>query len=377
MRRFTRRTSELMRLTKQYIDTLRGLKSISQVARELGMKIDHGRTTCPWHADQHPSLVCSDRRNTCHCFACGHTADPIELVMQVRGVGFREACEWLAADHVLPDPCEAQPAPRREYRQYPPDYAWLAELVRYPYLSDEAKHFLFDVRRLDPEVIRWCGISSINTPMPCYRGGRPFYDAPSLLIPYYSMDGRRVLSVQSRYLGPRRQQAVVGEGPHAGACDTREGHEVPRFRFPRGCKCSIWNLPILNLLQPGECCYITEGVTDALSVMSWGARGEADGGLRDAISDVAGIQGMGPRRKAIAIASATLLTQEDRQLLVGQAQERGIRFVDIPDNDPPGRRLAAQLQAILPNLVVHELPPGVKDVSEAYQLTAGLLRQKP
>jgi len=64
----------------------------------------------------------------------------------------------------------------------------------------------------------------------------------------------------------------------------------PRFRFPQGASCSIYNLPVLNLLRPGETLFIAEGCSDAWSLMSAG-------------------------HKAIAIPSATLLTRKDKELL--------------------------------------------------------------
>ena len=62
---------------------------------------------------------------------------------------------------------------------------------------------------------------------------------------------------------------------------------LPRFRFPQGSECGIYNLPVLNLLKPGEQLFITEGCSDCWAMLSAG-------------------------HKAIAIPSATLLTQDVR-----------------------------------------------------------------
>ena len=86
---------------------------------------------------------------------------------------------------------------------------------------------------------------------------------PWLQIPYYDRSGR-LTGVQNRNL-------IRGA--------------LPRFRFPSGSKCGIYNLPVLNLLKPGEPLFITEGSSDCWAMLSAG-------------------------HKAIAIPSATLLTPD-------------------------------------------------------------------
>ena len=144
--------------------------------------------------------------------------------------------------------------------------------------------------------------------------------------PYYDREGRLV-GVQNRNL-------IKGA--------------LPRFRFPTGSQCSIYNLPVLNLLQPGEALYITEGCSDCWAMLSAG-------------------------HKAIAIPSATLLRPKDVELLQGldSPLSRGrpggcFSFHMYPDRDEPGERLFLQLRQVLPTLVHHQLPPGCKDFSEYY-----------
>ena len=145
----------------------------------------------------------------------------------------------------------------------------------------------------------------------------------------------------------------------------------PRFRFPQGSQCGIYNLPVLNLLRPGEALYITEGCSDCWAMLSAG-------------------------HKAIAIPSATLLTREDRELLkhlehlehfgdspsvIRSATHSGdsplcasplcaISFHMYPDRDAPGERLFLQLQQVLPTLQHHQLSPGCKDFADYYRSRA-------
>ena len=119
---------------------------------------------------------------------------------------------------------------------------------------------------------------------------------------------------------------------------------MPRFRFPYGAQCSIYNLPVLNRLQQGEALYITEGCSDCWAMLSAG-------------------------HKAIAIPSATLLKPADKELLSTLNSELSTAFHMYPDRDEPGERLFLQLQKVLPNLEHHQLPPDCKDFSEYYVLT--------
>lgn len=315
----------MKRFPDDYMETLRGLP-ILQVARDLGLELTHGRTYCLWHPDKHPSLTFSTKRNNCHCYSCGKSADSIELVMKVRGCTFREACDWLSANHsVACNPADLMnTAPTdQQRRQYPPDVPFLSELVLHPYLNAQAQHFLYEERLIDPRVVAYCRLSSINTPMPCYRGGRPFYDAPSLLIPYYDVNGR-LLSVQSRYLG--------------------QTPSVPRFRFPRNSNCRIYNQQVLPLLQGQESLFLAEGPSDCWALLSAG-------------------------HKAIAIPSATTLRGEELVALLQPFRQQWSGPLEIyPDQDPAGEALYRKLLGVsvllgVP-LVRHELPQGCKDFGQ-------------
>jgi DNA primase len=50
---------------------------------------------CPWHEDKEPSLSVDREKGLYHCFGCGESGDVFTLVEKVKGVGFREALEYL------------------------------------------------------------------------------------------------------------------------------------------------------------------------------------------------------------------------------------------------------------------------------------------
>ena len=316
-------------------------RPIEGVAERLGLRVRMHKALCPFHDDHHASLSFSVRRNTFRCFVCGASGGPIDLVMRHLHVDFKEACRWLADENNIileewqPKSTQKEPSllctfDARKYVKY----------FEHPFLNDEARRFLFDERRLDPRVVAWCRLTS----------WRDKQGVAWLQTPYYDRDGKLV-GVQNRNLTlskPPRGEAFE----HSPSGETEGGRGLPRFRFPQGSRCGIYNLPVLNLLRPGEPLFITEGCSDCWAMLSAG-------------------------HKAIAIPSATLLTREDIELLkhLGDSplvsSPRGGRegvasFHMYPDRDEPGERLFLQLQQVLPSIVHHQLPPDCKDFSDYY-----------
>ena len=310
-------------MEKYDIDKLRDLP-IEGVAERLGLTVKKHKSLCPFHEDSHPSLTFNVSRNTFKCYVCEAHGGVIDLAMHMLKKPFIEACQWLAdTNNILLS--EWQPVHKPSTINHKPslDIEWLAGLVARPTLNLDAQMFLYDERKIDPRVVRWLGISSIQHPAPCWRYGRPYFDAPSLLIPYKDINGQ-VISVQSRYLGVERDK--------------------PRFRFPRGGKCGIFNLPILRMLKPGEPLFISEGVTDCMALLSAG-------------------------HKAIAIPSATLLSREDKKQLKEFVEEHGaLNLHMFPDADIPGEKLYFELISLANELgsclTRHSLPPDCKDFGE-------------
>ena len=308
---------------------------IELIAERLGMEVMRHKCRCPFHDDRHPSLSFDTRRNRYRCYVCDAHGGVIDLVMNLKGCGFKDACEWLSPTSLIASspyflanprqPAEgaiphkvtppAQCAHNRSHSEPKPDLEYLQSLVSHPRLIPQAQDWL-QSRRIDERVVRWCRLSSIDVPTPCWRYGKPFYDAPSLLIPYYNADGR-LMSVQSRYLGTE---------------------DKPRFRFPRGASCHVYNLQVLRLLHEGEELWITEGCSDCWAMLSSG-------------------------KKAIAIPSASMLKEEDLEPL------KGLNLHMYPDQDEPGERLYWELHRRLPQIVRHQLPATCKDFGDLWKNT--------
>ena len=304
-----------------------GSLPIEQVADALGLTVKRHWSLCPFHQDNKPSLYYRVNKNKYRCYVCDHYGGPIDLCMHVMNLNFHDAVCWLAqafgiviAEEYRPfnvKPREVKPVLKEVAVVFDPSR--FASMVAQPVLTQEARHFLFDERKLDPRVIRWCGISSTQT---------------HLLIPYLGADGT-LQSIQWRYLGKHARPPL---------------HNEPRFRFPKGSQCHIYGLQILQRLKPGEPLYVTEGCSDCWAMLSAGY-------------------------KAIAIPSATLLKEKDIEPL------RGLNLHIFPDNDAPGEHLFLTLREKLSSsaggaggeLTRHQLPAGCKDFAEAYiQLRSGM-----
>ena len=284
-------------MEKYELQKLRDLP-IEGVAERLGLHVVRHKSLCPFHNDHHASLSFSTRRNSYRCFVCDAHGGTIDLVMRFLNKNFLEACHWLADEHcvILTEykPQDAKPPKPFDAQRY-------ARYFERPWLSPEACKFLFEQRQLNPAVVKYCRLNSFRD---------------WLQIPYFNQQGELV-GIQQRYMGHDPSQ--------------------PRFRFPQGAECTIYNLPVLNLLHPGDELWITEGCSDCWAMLSAG-------------------------HKAIAIPSATLLKKKD-------VEQLSIGFHMYPDRDAPGERLFLQLKQVLPNLVHHQLPSDCKDFSEYYLRT--------
>ena len=351
-------------IDKYDIQKLREL-DILQVADLLGMGLRNKRALCIHHDDHHPSLAFNVRKNTCHCYSCGFSADTIALVRERLNLGFSEACRWLA-DHFdvyiadehrdthRKDVKKAVTASERRMASLRahfaethvshghPSSAYVAkasvdvefyqQMFRQMHLSESGRRFLFEERLLSPEALKVCQIVSTEQSVCMARVGRGVFDGPSLIFPYFDQEGRLV-SVQSRYLGKKRTESSFDMNKVS--LDGVMPKEIPRFKFAPGSHRMIYGLDRLKDYPPGEPLLITEGPSDCWTALTLGIH-------------------------AIAIPSATLFDRSFQGLLAG----RNLHI--FPDQDEAGLSLYFELKKVLPSLVYHQLPEGCKDLSEYY-----------
>lgn len=353
-------------MEKYEIQKLRELP-IEKVAKEMGMKVEHHKALCPFHDDHHASLTFNKIKNSCRCYVCmRNSIGTIDLAMRYLGKDFPAACRWLAEEHQIQleedsssgsSSGDSSSGDNSEKSSF--DASRYARFFEHPWLNQAARRFLFEERKIDWRVVKWCRLTSWTD-----KKGINW-----LQIPYFDTEGR-LIGIQNRNLDYTKKKSSSGGGSSegnvssagnlssSGGCSS-EGNvsseekspseekeqDAPRFRFPYGARCSIYNLPVVKRLKTGESLFITEGCSDCWAMLSAG-------------------------HKAIAIPSATLLKPEDKQLLTDIGRLYQVEFHMFPDQDVPGESLFMQLREMLPQLVHHQLPPYCKDFSEYYLLGA-------
>ena len=366
-------------INKFDIQKLREL-DILQVADLLGMGLRNKRALCIHHDDHHPSLAFNVKKNTCHCYSCGFSADTIGLVRERLNLGFSEACHWLAdhfdvyigdekygnsaryteksADKKLLTASDRRMASLRAHfaethvshghvASSSVDVEFYQQMFRQMHLSESGQRFLFEERLLSPEALKVCQIVSTEQSVCMARVGRGVFDGPSLIFPYFDQEGRLV-SVQSRYLGKKKSESSSDMDkvsldevkpdevkPDEVKPDEAKPKEIPRFKFAPGSHRMIYGLDRLKDYPPDEPLLITEGPSDCWTALTLGIH-------------------------AIAIPSATLFDRRFQGLLAG----RNLHI--FPDQDEAGLSLYFELKKALPSLVYHQLPEGCKDLSEYY-----------
>ena len=68
-----------------------------ETAERYGVFVNRqGKALCPFHNDQHPSLLVADDHY--YCFACGAHGDVIDFAANFFALPLYEAAQWLAAD---------------------------------------------------------------------------------------------------------------------------------------------------------------------------------------------------------------------------------------------------------------------------------------
>lgn len=394
----------LDRLTLQRLRDL----PIEQVAERVGLHVERHKSLCPFHDDHRPSLTFHARSNTFRCFSCGARGGPIDLVMRRLGMSFPEACRWLDGG-VRIDPLPLpRPRTREEEEAHKPfDAARYARFFEHPWLSDPARQFLFQERRLDPRVVAWCRLTSWTDRHGTHWLQTPYYDTHMRLVGLQnrnldykknavaeaqmtsratsgmvSQTDAQPISEKNSRTDARATSAMVSQTDaridsrtdaratsekenrttSGMVCESTSGGPAqansvshmapatafsaepiaqPRFRFPQGSRCDLYNQPVLLRLRPGEPLWITEGCSDCWAMLSSG-------------------------RKAVAIPSATTLHDAEVRLLLDLHDRLSTPFHMYPDADAPGERLFLQLRDLLPGLVHHHLPPGCKDFSDYY-----------
>ena len=181
---------------------------IEGVAERLGLQVTRHKALCPFHDDSHPSLSFRVSKNTFRCFVCGESGGPIDLVMKYLRKNFLDATKWLADENnIILQTSSLRPQPSNINHQTSFDASRYERFFERPFLNDEARKFLFDERRIDPRVVRWCRLTSWKDRQGVSWLQIPYYNrratwwvcrtATWYVVPYPASDSRKALSVSS------------------------------------------------------------------------------------------------------------------------------------------------------------------------------------
>lgn len=327
-------------------------KDCEELAVKLGMKVNRHKALCFLHSETEPSLSFHPmKKNLWHCFSCGKGGNAINFMMEIDKCNFTEACEKLCNIYGITLPFgNTVVSPKKRFfkplrleknnlskeNNFDVEIAeWMLAILD---LTDNAKKFLFEERKLKKEIVTSLGIKALDNVLSvskrafkkfgeerCNESGLfgkngylPFR-TPCLIFPYRDKHGK-LIGLQSRYLGQNKKG--------------------PRFQFLSGLRTSLFNMPILNEIADNAELYITEGVTDCLAMLSWGLA-------------------------AVAIPSATIIPEADLGLL------KGYNLKIMPDNDEAGLNALKKLRISLAKkgirILKEDLPADYKDFGEFYQ----------
>jgi DNA primase len=101
------------------IDEIKSIP-IAAVAGDLGFRLSAsggGRCRLPGHQDHNPSFSLRGATNTFRCFACNRSGSVIDLVIEMLGLDFRGACQWLSERYLSGYAEAARPWVHRQARQ--------------------------------------------------------------------------------------------------------------------------------------------------------------------------------------------------------------------------------------------------------------------
>lgn len=331
------------------IDGIKHRNPIEEVVARHGVALRRSGThlvgLCPFHQDEHPSLVVYPETRSFYCFGCGASGDAIDFVRRAAGLSFVDALERLGSQRDGQPSPAGQPARRSPPLPGGPDPGRSASFSERLSLDDRmilaaACGVYHETLLRTPKALRYLEDRGIGMPVVgrCQVG---YSDGRSL---------RRYL--QRRRLSLRRATEMGLFWPRHGRGETMAGRiVVPELR---GGQC-IWMLgraldddrqpkyrglslpkPILGYerVRGRPRIFVTEGAFDYLTGVSWGL-------------PICALLGTQVRAQRLAFL------------------ERARRVLIVFDSDEPGRQAAAELVGRLgPRARVVRLPEGVKDLND-------------
>jgi DNA primase len=327
-------------MTREEVEALRRQNPIQVVVGRYVALHRSGRALrgrCPFHDDHHPSFFVYPDTQSFYCFGCGVHGDVFSFIMRIENVDFRGALQRLGegkpqsapqptvpALHVLPpapeltgDHYAVLTAAARFYRQRLVALDWPRQAVRRRLVSDEV------AKRC------WVGYASGRGLRAALRqAGLNLHLAQELglLTPHGEHLAGRIVVPELR-----QGQALflIGRATRRGQAPKYLGLPIPKPLYG------------LEAIQDRAEAWLTEGVFDWLTLLSWGY-------------------------PAVALLGTWLKPELLHHF------DHVSRIYLILDTDEEGRAATLRLQAMFGQRAqaIH-LPPRVKDVNDLAQQPAG------
>jgi DNA primase len=141
-------TREEIELIRERIDMIEVLSRYVALKRSGKSYV----AICPFHADNHPSLVVDPERKLFHCFGCGEGGDIFKFLMKIEHLDFGEAVERLAQETGV-ELSHGGPSKGNELRELNERIArYFEENLRSP-AGTAARRYLAE-RGITPEMIK-------------------------------------------------------------------------------------------------------------------------------------------------------------------------------------------------------------------------------
>jgi DNA primase len=312
------------------IDAIKEHNPIEEVVAQHGVALRpsgiHLTGRCPFHQDEHPSLVVYPETRSFYCFGCRASGDVIDFVRRAEGLSFRDALERLGG--------------HRDGRISSLNGVPLGERLS---LDDRmiltaACAVYHETLLRTPKALRYLEGRGIG--LPVARRCRLGYSDGRSLRRY--LERRRLglrratqMGLLWRNGGETMAGRIVIPELRGGQCISMVGRLLDDDRQPKYRGLSLPK-PILGYdrVRGRPRVFITEGAFDYLTGVSWGLT-------------VCALLGTRVRAERLAFL------------------ERARRVFIVFDNDEPGREAASELaQRLGQRARVVALPEGVKDLND-------------
>lgn len=277
-------------MNKTEIDRIKRDIPILEVAKGLGLEIKGTQAKCfnsssHKNGDKNPSLGLDISRNRFKCFGCGIGGSVIDLVMQVQGIDFNKAIQYLGGD------TGAGKAPFKYVLSSKPKQVYPQEIKapEKPILGayKEIYEDLFIYNTAAPE-----GEDLLDDEALTYLTGRGFNEDILTRFNVFSIKNYKKTEayLKSKYSLEELQKAglfnekgyfifngykiifpFISEGRIIFLQGRRLDNTAPKYKHLKGHGVPLFNLEALRDLQSGKI-NIAEGVLDTLAIEQTGKR---------------------------------------------------------------------------------------------------------